>query len=292
MVQISKKVAFMVSLLIVPIGSFCQGANGNYMRSYKALVPLEGDISVVNDKEKVAEGTTYFDGLGRQVQAVLRQNTPQGYDLINFWIYDAYGRKSKTYLPFGTLKTDGDLKTSAEESQALFYQNLIGVTDGDNAFSVQVFENSALQRVLKQGAPGAAWQPDSDNSYSSHDRTVKSSTATNLYGVGTQYENIVAWTVDRNGLLARAVALPAYTEAGGYYSSGQLTIRKSKDENGYEVREFTDKQGRVILKKVQAVASAVPSDNNHWAQTYYVYDDWGNLVIVLSPEAVKKLVID
>jgi hypothetical protein len=61
------------------------------------------------------------------------------------------------------------------------------------------------------------------------------------------------------------------------------TIKSTKDEEGKEVREYTDKNGRVILKKVQAVSSPTLSNKDHWAQTYYVYDDFGNLRFVVPP---------
>ncbi|MFN7655697.1 MAG: RHS repeat-associated core domain-containing protein, partial [Cyclobacteriaceae bacterium] len=63
------------------------------------------------------------------------------------------------------------------------------------------------------------------------------------------------------------------------------------DEQNHEVRTYTDKLGRVILKKVQAVESAVLSDTtNHWTNTYYIYDDYGLLRYVLQPQLVRTLV--
>src|SRR5690606_15797661 len=67
----------------------------------------------------------------------------------------------------------------------------------------------------------------------------------------------------------------------------------TKDEEGNEVREYTNKIGQVILKKVQAVDTSTIdislSNRNHWAQTYYVYDDLGNLRYVLPPELTYKV---
>jgi hypothetical protein len=87
---------------------------------------------------------------------------------------------------------------------------------------------------------------------------------------------VVLWSVS-NGMLSSGT--PGARE---YYQPNQLFKTKTKDESQNEVIEYKDKQGRVVLKKVQA-------PNSEWAQTYYVYDDFGNLSIVLSPEAVKAL---
>lgn len=85
---------------------------------------------------------------------------------------------------------------------------------------------------------------------------------------------------------AGSVAAPTY------YAPNQLTKTKTKDEEGNEVIEYTDKQGRVVLKRVQAVAGTPAVTDTNYASTYYVYDDLGQLVYVIPPEATKRLVAD
>src|SRR5690606_29166809 len=59
------------------------------------------------------------------------------------------------------------------------------------------------------------------------------------------------------------------------------------------VIEYKDKQGRVVLKRVQAVEGTPtvppPLNDTNYASTYYVYDDFGNLVCVIPPEATRQL---
>ena len=56
------------------------------------------------------------------------------------------------------------------------------------------------------------------------------------------------------------------------------------------MREYTDKDSHVILKKVQlAVSSPTLNDPTQWTQTYYVYDYIGNLRFVFQPELSKSL---
>lgn len=74
-----------------------------------------------------------------------------------------------------------------------------------------------------------------------------------------------------------------------YYASGSLSVRKTEDGNGMAICEYVDREGRTILKKAELVENAILANDAHWAQTYYIYDDFGNLVLVLPPEAVKAL---
>src|SRR5690606_1186057 len=72
----------------------------------------------------------------------------------------------------------------------------------------------------------------------------------------------------------------------GNYDANALYKTVTKDENhssglNHTVEEFTDKQGRVVLKRGY---NDMPHD------TYYVYDDYGNLTFVLSPKLSKVIV--
>ena len=60
------------------------------------------------------------------------------------------------------------------------------------------------------------------------------------------------------------------------------------DEAGHAVVEYKDKDGLVILKKVQI--GTVPTDFSGyvgWLSTYYIYDNLNQLRFVLSPKATK-----
>ena len=64
--------------------------------------------------------------------------------------------------------------------------------------------------------------------------------------------------------------------ANGNYINGQLSFVKVTDENGKIAIEFKDKLGQVILKRAVVEGST-------FADTYYVYDDLGQLRAVLQP---------
>ncbi|MBW7870386.1 MAG: N-acetylmuramoyl-L-alanine amidase [Flavobacteriia bacterium] len=81
-----------------------------------------------------------------------------------------------------------------------------------------------------------------------------------------------------------------------FYEAGTLYKTITTDENGHKIYEFKDKQGRVILKRsfvTEYPLSGRPGPNpptgtNKKADTYYVYDIYGNLAAVIPPLASEK----
>lgn len=67
----------------------------------------------------------------------------------------------------------------------------------------------------------------------------------------------------------------------GYYANGSLNGTKITDEDGNVSYEFKDKMGRVVLNRQM--------DGSLAHDTYYVYDDYGNVRFVLPPLAPDNL---
>ncbi len=235
----------------------------NYITTYQ--YQQSGATGVETAKELVTISTTYFDGLGRQKQAVVKQNSPLGYDMVQIIKYDDIGRVAKEYLPY-TEGINGHIKPNAESQQISFYQTQPDI-DHDVAFAEKIFEPSPLNRVLEQGAPGAAWQPDK---------------VTPANGKTIKFGYYVNKTIDVVKILDINVSGQLIWSAN--YDEDQLIKNVTTDEEGHVVEEYIDKRGRTILKKVESDNAAYP-----WAQTYYVYDDFGDLRYVLPPEAVKEM---
>ena len=98
--------------------------------------------------------------------------------------------------------------------------------------------------MLKQGAPGAAWQPDTI--YTNPDHAVVFDYTTNQEG------EVYEWEITETG----SCKLSSRT----HYAANQLYVTVTKDENwttGNDgpVREYKDKQGRVVLKRKAAMNS-------------------------------------
>jgi RHS repeat-associated protein len=228
----------------------------------------------------------YFDGLGRSIQKVQMQGSPNGFDIVQPLAYDEYGREKFKYLPYATSDANGFHKpnpvgttTYTGSPHQLYYANGTAdkVADDAKPYSETVFIPSALNQILEQGSPGMTWQPDATHAYTSTDRTVKFAHEPNVVSEVLRWTYTYPTSAYPLGLVNTGTgSTPAF------YSINQLFRNKTKDENYNETIEFKDKEGRLILKKVQAPAG-------QWAQTYYIYDVFGNLVCVLPPEAVARL---
>lgn len=230
----------------------------------------------------------YFDGLGRPMQTVTTQGSPSGLDVVQPVVYDTYGREVKKYLPFtsgstGVLQLNssiinpvGDYIGTAQPFYLAGSNNKIA--DDIRPYSESLFEPSALNRPTKEYGAGADWYITGSNKFIEHGYYG------NQHGTTTGTEQIISWKLDGSELPIRDVPSAGIILTGGYYASNQLSVNSTKDENGNETREYTDKDGRVILKKVYV--SGLKTDletNENWAKTYYIYDHSGNLRYVLPP---------
>jgi len=205
------------------------------------------------------------------MQAISTGNSPSEKDIVQPIVYDQSGLESVKYLPYVKTKSDGCFAAEAVADQSSFYQNINRVAHDTAPYSVTVFEKNPLNRVLKQGAPGVAWQP-SGSDYSMTDHSIKKQ-----YSVSPADSVILFSYNSSSGLLSYGNG-----NAINYYDANELFVTVTYDEKNNSVKEYTDKQGRVILKKVKESAAV-------YAETYYLYDDFGNLVVVLPPEGVAKL---
>ena len=107
---------------------------------------------------------------------------------------------------------------------------------------------------MEQYGPGAAWR--------TADRPVK-----------TAYMNNTA-----DGILSCTLYLTSFssTLVGlGNYPAGRLFVTQTTDEEGHITYTFTDNQGQTVL--IREMNGSVTND------TYYVYDDLGQLRYVLPP---------
>lgn len=220
----------------------------------------------------------YFDGLGRPLQTVTVKGSPALKDIVQPVAYDAFGRESTRYLSYADAGTaNGSYKANAlttGQGVLNFYnpagssgtQQANGIVRTVYPFSKTVFESSPLNRVLEQGAPGAAWQPAAS-------RTTTGRTVVSEYGsnVATGPEAVKLWVVTANGASCGT----------NTYAANKLYKTKIKDENWTSgnigtVDEYKDFDGRVVLKRMWETETVPLS-------TYYVYDDFGNLKYVVPP---------
>ncbi|MBN3584944.1 hypothetical protein JYB64_21350, partial [Algoriphagus aestuarii] len=84
------------------------------------------------------------------------------------------------------------------------------------------------------------------------------------------------WTLDSNGLPVTSSSYPA----------NELWVEITMDEDNIQTVQYTDKLGRLILKKTEGCVTPVTDGHSGWLSTYYVYDDLGQLRVVLPPLAI------
>jgi len=218
----------------------------------------------------------YFDGLGRPSQSVQLMASPTYKDIVQHIEYDGFGRESIKYLPHvKNVSGDGSFKATAKTDQQAYYAASntwdAAVIKTTSPYAVTVFENSPLNRVQQQGAPGVPWQPaanrDNVTAGTNAGRTVVTDYGTN----GTN--DVRLWTINSTDNGATA----------GYYTAGKLYKTVIRDENwvsangkGGTVEEYKDFEGRVVLKRVWETDSKK-------LETQYVYDDFGDLRYVIPP---------
>ncbi len=250
-----------------------------FTRTYQQAMLSE---SALSNEDQVIEGITFYDGLGRPKQQVAIRASADAKDIVTHMAYDEYGRQAKEYLPFRRdhIPSGGYSIVDIERDINSYYQNkysddFTGMSLSEvNAYSEKIYEHSPLNRVLEQGAPGKAWQakPDQNN-----DHTIKFDWKAN-----TAAEGIVCFTV---GFPTTTDTEAPILEHSRVYGAGELMVTITKDENwqagqthpyDHTTREYTDKLGRVVLKRTYS--KNIPHD------TYYVHDDYGNLAFVIPPK--------
>jgi hypothetical protein len=200
----------------------------------KALVVDQTMVNALGMQDRTI-AFEYFDGLGRPEQKVQMQGTANGFDLVQPFAYDEYGRERFKYLPYATTESNGFFKpnvlgpsTYAGSAHQLYYANGSSdkVADDGKPFSETIFIPSPLNQILEQGSAGVPWQPDATNSYASADRTVKLVQETNVANEVLRWTYVYPTATYVLGLVnAGSVSAPAY------YAVNTLLRNRSKDEN-------------------------------------------------------------
>ena len=264
-----------------PPSAYQPTININYVREWTPTAPIS-DASIVPTRvvEEVKTSTAYMDGLGRSLQSVIKQASPTKKDLVSATVYDELGRETYKYLPFvssttsgGTEITDnGSFKLNPFQQQAAFMNVQYG-TQGEQYFYGQTdFDNSPLNRPIKAFDPGNSWV-GSRASTTSAEKSVQG-----LYQFNTTADALIIWTIgSQQGLVPIS---------SGLYPAGEVAKSVTINENGKKMVLFSDKEGKLLLKKMQ-IANSVTDGHTGWLCTYYVYDDFNQLRFVIPPKAIE-----
>lgn len=238
----------LIALLAIDLAATAQSTDRNLIleRTYKA-----GISTISGNVKDATQQVTYIDGLGRTLQAVNAQASPKmsgtvPADLVVHTEYDANGRVSKQYSVY-PVQGNGSYQSTAATAAVSYYNNGSNCcVPNDRGYLLNEYEPLPGGRLKKQYQPGS-------------DRAVEFT-----YG-GNATDEVKRYTVSGTTL-----------QNSGNYGAGQLSWVETKDENNNSSREFQDKNGRVVLKRVYL--------DSDWLSTYYVYDDYSQLRFVLQPK--------
>lgn len=279
----------LVFFLSVP--AFAQTETENYIISTKYNTPIQEQYLHYVPDELKRVNITYLDGLGRAKQTIALGAGEDWQDIVVPIVYDSYGRQAKTYLPYADKNQYEpsldyrDNTTTISSIKALYdARHPEAFSSGTiNPYSETAYDNSPLNRAVKQGYPG---QNGDVNLQGVNNHTVRTE---HLVNTGLDVYNFNAVYTD-----------PADTETptlivSGYYGSGQLYKTVVKNENwtsgtNNTTQEFKDKNGNVLLKRAYNYISASSPSSSTAYNTYYVYDRFDNLTFVIPPLAADQIV--
>ncbi|MGX1931134.1 DUF6443 domain-containing protein [Flagellimonas sp. 2504JD4-2] len=280
-----------LSAVVDPLQGDClssdpQDHNYVYSRTYQQESQSVIDAQFFTQNDALVQQIAFFDGLGRPFQQVGIAQSPNTAkdDIVTHIAYDNFGRLKKEWLPYtdiDPLAALGSFRTTAEADTDTHYVQHYGqdiLSNAPNPFSEKEFEASPINRVLKQGAPGNDWALGNG-----HEIEFGYVTNTSADGI-KQYQ--VSLNHTGNTHVPTLLVSP---DNNGEYGEGELYKNITYDENHdgttsklHTTEEFTNKQGRVVLKRTYAEVGSPSVVEAH--DTYYVYDDYGNLTYVLSPK--------
>jgi RHS repeat-associated protein len=204
-------------------------------------------------------------------------------DIVTPAEYDDFGRQEKEYLPYATSSAGGQMIPNAL-SGVLNYYNTTEHENTANPFSKKEFEASPLDRIIKQSAPGNAWALGSGHEIKL-DYQTNAASEVKLFTVSLAFAN---------NTFTPTLGISSLNS--GYFAARELYKTITYDENWVSgknntTEEFKDKQGRVILKKtyanydINSDGDTLDTGEQEIAhETYYVYDNYGNLTYVLPPK--------
>jgi RHS repeat-associated protein len=221
---------------------------------------------------------SYFDGLGRPTQSVSVMQSGTGTNIVTPITYDSFGRKDKDYLPYVSTSTGQSIEPDAITAVNTFYGSFGETTT--NPYTQKFYDPSPLSRVLKHAGVGNDWvgNPSSDA-----DRTVKTVYTGNLASEIHYYTATSSTPPAGDNTYT-----PSFVDGGTYYTANKLYKTITKDENWtsgseHTSEEFTDLEGHVVMKRTYGASYVGSTISNQWHETYYVYDQYGNLSYVLPP---------
>lgn len=269
----------------------------SYQKSAQEMLVEDGvdqqTFDFFTSSEGVIQDITYFDGLGRNIQSIGLEQSPllNGVkkDIVNHVEYDDYGRMEKEWMPFAADNGNfGELKETPKQS-TLDYYNVSKYENTLNPYSQKELEASPLSRITKQAAPGSDWAMGQGHEIEFNYQSNTSADGVRQFDVALT-ESILFGIVTYEVELVEEIVNITYPDGELYKNVVYDENHNGSNSKLHTTEEFKDKQGRVVLKRTYALEGTAEEPHD----TYYVYDDFGNLTYVLPPlmEAATSTLTD
>jgi len=273
-----------LSILCAVAGSYAQTSTQNYVKETTRRTASTSGTSMSNTHFTT---TTYYDRLGRPVQVVDQNSSPEdNKNIVTHIEYEKNIGQVKQYLSFtspgytsipvvgGSIVSYHSNFVDNAQSQTLqFYQTYNIYTT--NPYTETRKEASPRQRMLETGFPGTEWAIS--DTYSEEDQRSSIRSAYSLNEAG-EVKRYTVTTGFADGIYKNSIS------ENGFQPEGILTKTVVKNENWKggdgthnTVEEFKDVKGNVVLKR--SYNNAVAHD------TYYVYNKRDQLSFVIPPMA-------
>ncbi|MEP1778753.1 DUF6443 domain-containing protein [Reichenbachiella sp.] len=211
---------------------------------------------------EVSTAVSYYDRLNRPDQSIAISASPTGKDLVSFDRYNEYGQPTTTYMPFAVTGSDGSYQTDALSAQTTFYSSAANIGHDTAPWSQVELERSPFKRTLAQGGTGANYQLS--EGYKSQAQ----------YTFNTSEDLVFEWLPNEQGDL--------YLASNAYHPPHALhkQVTKSPEwQSGtdHTSETYTNYLGQKVLTRYY--------NGTDQFDTYYVYDDQGQLVYIIPPKA-------
>ncbi|MGK6343841.1 DUF6443 domain-containing protein [Chryseobacterium sp. DT-3] len=262
-----KKLILLINILIVTTfhsQNLTASENYIYSRTYLEAVTSEQASAAQTQNVK------YLDGIGRPKQSVAIKASPSGKDIIVPFLYDTDGKLTKSYLPLPLDSQDGAFITNNIENTASTYYGV------SNPFFEVKVEKAPFARIEKSASPGIDWQMNGNH-------IQRKEYLLNSANTVKRFKAVTVWNPSTkiNNVSIIVVADDDYT-SNGYYDTNTLFKIVTKDEDNNEIHNYSNAANKTILNRKLNIKSDGSVEN---FDTYYVYDDFGNLAFIIPPKA-------
>ena len=200
----------------------------------------------------------HYNSFGTIVQKNAKDAGFGGYDVVTDYTVNGLGQLIEETKPTPVM-TAGSYAEGVLNLAQSYYEDSYPIKRYE-------YENIFKGRLVEEHTPGQDWY-NSDDKYKKYRYSHNDETP--LY-------ECLNWRMSSNDRNNDAFTLIAT------YPEGYLNVSESEDEDGIRILEFVNPAGQKVLERKDAESG--------YADTYYIYDQYGNLRIVLPPMASMLLV--